>query len=271
MITIAIPFYNAEKFLDLAIQSVFNQTFVDWKLLLIDDGSTDTSLEIARRYQNDPRVTVYSDGQNKNLGYRLNQIPSLVDTKYIGRMDADDSMHPDKIRKQIEVLESHPEIDVLGTNAYSINENNLIHGIRLEYSEKEVLRKVKSFIHPTIVAKTEWFINNPYDVKAVRIEDLELWFRTNNKCNFQILTEPLFFYREFGDNYYKKYFKGNHSILYVLKKHHWNISFFKFAVKYFTSGLVYFLFNIIGKESVLVSKRNAVELSPVFIEAILEK
>jgi glycosyltransferase involved in cell wall biosynthesis len=271
MITIAIPFYNAETYIELAIQSVFNQTYQNWKLLLVDDGSKDNSLEIARKYESDLRVTIYTDGENKNLGYRLNQIPKLVDTKYIARMDADDIMHPEKIEKQIEILESHPEIDVLGTNAYSINETSKVEGIRLSYSKNEILSKVGGFIHPTIIAKKEWFINNPYDVKALRIEDAELWYRTSKNCNFQILTEPLFFYREFGNDYYKKYFKGFDSMFYALKKHNYEIKFIKFFLKYYIVGFVYFLYNLIGKEDVLVRKRNAIRLNNLSIDEVLKK
>jgi glycosyltransferase involved in cell wall biosynthesis len=270
LVSIAIPFYNAEKYLDQAIQSVFDQTCQTWKLLLIDDGSKDGSLEIARKFENDTRVTVYSDGENKNMSFRLNELALLVSTKYLARMDADDIMHPEKIEKQIQMLESHPEIDVLGTNAYSINENSMVEGIRLKYLGDEELRKVDGFVHPTIMAKTDWFICNPYDIMIERIDDKELWFRTNKRFNFQILTEPLFFYREIGTDYYKKYFKGIRPFLYALNKHNYDIDFLKFGVKYCITGFVYFLFNIAGKETFLVNRRNEVRLSPVSIEVILK-
>lgn len=269
MITIAIPFYNAEQFLKQAIDSVFNQTYKKWKLLLVDDGSTDSSLEIANYYLHDARVSVHSDGKNLNLGYRLNQIPTLVQTKYLARMDADDIMHPQKIQKQLEVLERFTDIDVLGTNAYSIDENSLIQGIRLNFSPSDSLKKVVSFIHPTIVAKTTWFLNNPYDVKAERIEDAELWFRTANRYNFQILAEPLFFYREFGKDYHKKYFKGFYPMFYVLNKYSYSFKLLKFAVLYYLAGSVYFLFNLLGKESVLIRKRNAIIISNKPINSVL--
>jgi hypothetical protein len=186
-------------------------------------------------------------------------------------MDADDIRHPQKIEKQIQILETHPEIDVLGTNAYSINENSIVEGIRLKYTKGELLTKVSSFVHPTIMAKTDWFIANPYDIKIERIDDKELWFRTSKSYNFQILTEPLFFYREIGNDYYKKYFKGFKYLLYALKKHHYNVEFLKFGVKYSLTGLVYFLFNLFGKESILVNKRNAVRIDSQTIKEIIKK
>lgn len=271
MITIAIPFYNSEKYLELAIQSVINQSFQDWKLLLINDGSTDSSLEIALKFKNDTRVTIISDGENRNLVYRLNQITNLADTKYLARMDADDIMHPEKIEKQLKVLESHPEIDVLGTNAYSIDENNLVQGLRFKYNKEIKLKTVNGFIHPTIIAKTDWFKNNQYDHKAERIEDTELWLRSFGKYNFQILTEPLFFYREIGENYYKKYFKGFTSTLYIIKKHNYKIKYLLFGAKHVVSGYIYYLFNIFKKENLLVNTRNEVKLINFKIEEIINK
>ncbi|MFA5851071.1 MAG: glycosyltransferase family 2 protein [Spirochaetales bacterium] len=258
LITIAIPFFNAERYLNETIQSVFNQTYTDWKLLLIDDGSKDGSLAIAKKYESDPRVTVYSDGLNKNLGYRLNQIPNLVDTKYLARMDADDIMLPSRIEKQLEVMQFHPEIDVLGTNAYSIDENNNVVGIRLNYINNEKLADVTGFIHPTIIAKTEWFKKNLYDVSAIRLEDTELWFRTAGSFNFQILTEPLLFYREYGGDYYKKYRTSYRTMAYLLKKHKYDPKWVRFLLKYYLSGFVYLLFNIAGKEEYLIKRRNRV-------------
>ena len=121
MVTIGLPFYNAEKYLALAIESVLQQTYTNWELLLLDDGSTDNSLSIAQSYaQKDSRIKVISDGKNKNLATRLNELPSLAQGLYLARMDADDIMHSARIERQLSVLKAHPEIDVLGTNAYII-------------------------------------------------------------------------------------------------------------------------------------------------------
>src|SRR5690554_2768735 len=217
MITIGIPFYNDEKYLELAIKSVIKQTCIGFNLILIDDGSSDRSLEIAKKYESlDHRIKVYSDGLNKKLAARLNEIANLAQTKYLARMDADDIMHPERIEKQLKILEQNPEIDVLGSNAYSIDDNDNIQGIRMKIDNNEFkLLDCKSFIHPSIIAKTTWFRANPYDEKMVKAQDYELWQRTLSKSVFKVYTEPLLFYREFGGNYYKKYFSGVSSMFYV--------------------------------------------------------
>src|SRR5690606_17973094 len=111
------------------------------------------------------------------------------------------------------------------------------------------------FIHPSIMSKTDWFRANPYDTKAVRVEDYELWQRTVSDSNFKVYTEPLLFYREFGVNYYKKYFKGMNSIIYVINKHNNKETYF-IAIRYFIKGVVYRIFNLLGIEHTLISKRN---------------
>ena len=258
-VTIAIPFYNAEKYLAQAIDSVVWQTYHNWELLLIDDGSTDRSLEIAKEYVlKDKRIKIFSDGDNKNLGYRLNQIPNLVDTLYLARMDADDIMLPQRIEKQLNILQKYPEIDVLGTNAYTINDKNEVFGIRFKQEKGVEIRTVEGFIHPTIIAKTEWFRKNSYDVKAVRIEDTELWFRTKDSNNFKMLLEPLLFYREFGGDYYKKYFKTNDSKEYILDKYKGDQNWTHFFIMNKIKGVIYYIFTLFGIEHKLIENRNKV-------------
>ncbi|MBW3523437.1 MULTISPECIES: glycosyltransferase family 2 protein [unclassified Chryseobacterium] len=258
-VTIAIPFYNAETYLELAIVSVLSQTFTDLTLLLIDDGSTDSSLKIAQKYLDDKRVKVISDGKNMNLGNRLNQIPGLAETEYLARMDADDIMHPQRIEKQLKVLKDNPNIDVLGTNAYSIDENNDVLGQRMDFSN-DALVSVTTFIHPSIMAKTDWFTNNLYDVSALRIEDSELWLRTSDKYVFMAISEPLLFYREIGDQYYKKYFKGFPGVLYMLRENKFSIKHWMFSLKYFLASFIYMFFNILGVEHILLQRRNKLHL-----------
>lgn len=263
MVTIGLPFYNAEKYLALAIESVLQQTYTDWELLLLDDGSTDNSLSIAQSYaQKDSRIRVLSDSKNRKSGYRHNQAAQLTKTKYLAKMDADDIMHPNRIARQVEILETHSEIDVLGTNAYIINDDNKVIGMRYPIDSEERLEQVKDFMQPTIMAKTEWFLTNPYDIEAIRLEDAELWYRTHSKYHFVRLNEPLLFYREVGNNYYKKYFLAQQSKAYIFSKYP-NESYWKHYFRAnFLKGIVYRIAHIFGMEQWLVNRRN-VKISPV--------
>ncbi|MDX9920206.1 MAG: glycosyltransferase family 2 protein [Paludibacter sp.] len=262
-VTIAIPFYNAEKYLELAIMSVIQQTYKDWILYLVNDGSTDKSVDIAKVYaDSDPRIMVYSDGENKSLAFRLNQIAKLANTKYLARMDADDIMHPERIKKQVDILETNSKIDVLGTNAFSINENNMILGVKMKVDlDAYGLVDVKTFIHPTIMARTIWFRENCYDESAIRCEDAELWIRVNNQSTLKSYTEPLMFYREFGNGYYKKYFNSTIGLKYIAKKLFKTnkragiIYYFKGFVKHKLIGSLYLIMSLFNKESFLIRKQ----------------
>lgn len=259
MLTIGIPFYNSEKFLSKAIQSVLKQTYTNWTLILLDDGSTDNSLNIAKEFaEKDSRIKVLSDGQNKHLAYRLNEIAKLCQTKYLARMDADDIMHPERLEKQLKILEQNPEIDVLGSNAYSIDDNDNIQGIRMKIDNDEFkLLDCKSFIHPSIIAKTTWFRANPYDEKMVKAQDYELWQRTAPTSVFKVYTEPLLFYREFGSNYYKKYFSGFSSKKYVATKLKSKKLYLE-SYKHLAKGLLYYCLSLIGKENYLIQNRYVI-------------
>ena len=94
-ITIGISIYNAELYLADAIKSIISQSFEKWELILIDDGSTDNSLSIAKLFaEQDSRIRIISDGQNKKLPCRLNQIIQEAKYEYITRMDEDDLISP---------------------------------------------------------------------------------------------------------------------------------------------------------------------------------
>lgn len=257
LVTVGLPVYNDENYVRLAIESIIKQTYKNWRAIIIDDGSTDNTLNIIKEYQADGRITLIS-GENLGLVARLNQLIDLCETKYYFRMDSDDIMHPERLQMQVEIMETNPDIDVLGTNAFTIDENNYVIGIRAEYNDKTFLKKVKSFIHPTVMGKTAWFKENPYDPDALRMEDVELWYRTSDKCNFMIITKPLFFYREVGENYYKKYYLISKSKKAIQRKYS-NDSFWKkFFIKNTIIGFIYRVFNLINQEQKLVNKRNKV-------------
>jgi len=261
-VTIGLPVYNAENYIEDCIISILNQSYTEFKLLIIDDGSTDNSIEIIKKFK-DNRIQLIVDGDNKALASRLNQIAELCETKYLVRMDADDIMHKDRIKRQIEILDNNPDIDVLGTNCYTIDDKNKIIGTRYKYSGEKSLKIVNSFIHPTIIAKTTWYLENPYDTKIRRSQDAELWERTREKSVFKSFTEPLLFYREFGGSYYKKYWVNLKSKGVILSNYFRGESKSKF-VKYFFSvyikaaivTLSYTILSIFNKESLLINLRS---------------
>lgn len=201
-ITVAIPFYNADTFLEDAIRSVFAQTFVDWELLLVDDGSVDNSLAIARAVD-DPRVQVFTDGQNRRLAARLNQITALARYPLIARMDADDLMSPDRLQVQHDILAAEPDLDLVATGIFSISDDRRLIGGRgrdqtgITFADIAFGRAV--IPHPSLLARRAWHERNPYEESAtIGSEDTDLWLRSSLKGDFRIrtLASPLYVYRE---------------------------------------------------------------------------
>lgn len=200
LITVGIPFYNNQTTLAGAIRSVFAQTYQNWELLLVDDGSSDASVEIAKSIQ-DIRVRVITDGQNRGLGWRLNQIAQSAKGEYLARMDGDDLMHPQRLEFQLKYLTQNPGVDIVATGVYSLNQDNQIQGIRgledlTEMSTKKVLLNKGLIIHPTVMATREWFRRYPYDISYPRTQDRELWCRVANTSCFAKIAKPFYFYRE---------------------------------------------------------------------------
>lgn len=263
-ITIGIPFYNSEKTLELAIKSVIAQTFKDWELFLIDDGSTDNSIKIAENIANsDGRINLICDGTNKGLVYRLNQIIDIANGDYIARMDADDVMLPERLEKQLAVFINNPKIDVVATAVYTIDENDNPIGIRdvddIDLKNKKDILKKSLLVHPSILVKKEWYLSNKYDKKYIRAEDFELWCRTFTYTNFYRIKEPLLLYREGNINIknyvtsiktnrmiYRNYSKG------LLSKRELATDIFKSYLKSFLYRFVGF-FNL---QYLLTAKRN---------------
>lgn len=200
LVSVGIPFYNNANHLEAAIRSVLNQDYEHLELILVDDGSSDGSLDIASRFS-DPRIRIVSDGENQGLPKRLNQLTALSSGQYIARMDADDIMVRNRIRKQVQFFEHYPDTDVVGTAAYLLSEDTETIGIfeqgPLPSSLLELLWRGGLWAHPTIMGRKIWFTENPYNTLDAyrKAQDLELWCRTISKSNFRKLDEPLLFYR----------------------------------------------------------------------------
>ncbi|MBX3233258.1 MAG: glycosyltransferase family 2 protein [Labilithrix sp.] len=197
LLSVGIPFLDEERLLAAAIRSVLAQTMSDFELLVIDDGSTDRSLEIARGFA-DPRIIVRSDGRRRHLATRLNEVTRHARGRYVARMDADDVAHPRRFEEQLRLLERDPACDAVGTWAGMIDEHAEPLAI-IEASEHGLTpRRVLEhgvMPHPTLLARREWFLAHPYDETLTRTEDRELWCRTAARTRFAIVPSPLYVLR----------------------------------------------------------------------------
>ena len=221
--TIAISFYNAESTLLDAIRSVFAQTHTNWELILVDDGSIDGSLEIARSID-DPRVKVFSDGKNRKLAARLNQVTQLAQYDFIMRMDADDLMSPTRLEKQLNLLMAQQDIDLVATGVCSLSDDYEPVGVRHIAKDHAItaiglMSGSSGILHASIVGRRAWFERNPYKESMAKSQDTNLWVRSYSKDDLSIafICEPLYYYREDGNITKKQlllaYAMGRHTII----------------------------------------------------------
>jgi len=238
LVTIAIPFFNREDYLGYAILSVINQTYDNWEMILIDDGSSDESLKIANSYAKaDKRIRVVADGHNKGLAVRLNETINMASGEYYARMDDDDVMVVNRIETQLKYMLNHEDVDVVGSSVMIIDTNNTItHTMNLS-------GVTSGFIHPTIMAKTQWFKDNPYNEKLRRSQDYELWLRTQDRYRFYNFPQPLLFYREFDAQSLQKKIKAFKSLSPIYRNYKaYGKSFFWFVKRYVFSCFKLFVY-----------------------------
>jgi glycosyltransferase involved in cell wall biosynthesis len=194
--------HNAASTLESALQSILWQTFPDWELLVVDDGSTDQTSHILGRFR-DPRVRVVrgQEGQ-KGLAIRLNQCVQQARGKYIARMDADDISYPERFERQVQYLETHPDIDLLGHGAVLFKGDGYVLGVYPTACEHdEICRRPWwgfPLAHPTWMGKRSWFTHHPYTDKLTKGQDQELLLRSYRSSHFAALSEVLIGYRMEG-------------------------------------------------------------------------
>ncbi len=175
--------FNGERYLQESVESILNQTYRDFEFIIIDDGSADRTPEILKDWaKKDLRIKIITNEKNIGLTKSLNKAIKIAQGEYIARQDADDISLPQRLEKQIEFLENHPEIKILGTFGYSITQKPKILGKEIvpvsSQAIKKTLIKRNPFIHTSVMIKREIIDRvGGYDEKFRTVQDYELWFR----------------------------------------------------------------------------------------------
>jgi glycosyltransferase involved in cell wall biosynthesis len=198
-VSIGMPVRNCESTVGPAIQSILNQTFSDWELLIIDDGSSDQTVNLARAYS-DPRIRVFADGKHEGLVARLNQAIGLSRGRYFARMDGDDISYPERLTLQVEFMARHPETDLVGGGILTFGSRGRALGIRKNRTTHgDICRRPWAGLclgHPTWLGRMEWFRTHLYRSNAIRCEDQDLLLRTHETSRFAAVPEIVLGYRE---------------------------------------------------------------------------
>ncbi|OHB72554.1 MAG: hypothetical protein A2W23_03675 [Planctomycetes bacterium RBG_16_43_13] len=197
-VTVLMPVYNGEKYLKEAVESILNQTYQDFEFLIINDGSTDKSVEIIESYD-DPRIRLVHNDGNIKLIASLNKGLGMAVGKYIARMDCDDISLPERLSKQVALMDSRPEIGVCGTWVKTFGD---INGDIWKYptdSDRIKCRLLFESVlaHPSVMMRSDLFKkhNLRYSYDYPHAEDFQLWQRASLIFPLVNMPEVLVLYR----------------------------------------------------------------------------
>lgn len=199
-ISILMPVYNCALYLAEAIESILNQTFTDFELIVLDDGSTDDSAEIAKSFT-DSRIVYHCNEKNIGLANNLNVGLRMARGRYIARMDGDDISLPERLQTQYDFLESHRDIDLCSCGLQMFGTENTVW---VRESNPEAVKITMMFYSPVLHASSVWRReafekhNLYYDQNAFPAEDYDLWARAIFHCRLANIPQVLYKYRIHG-------------------------------------------------------------------------
>jgi glycosyltransferase involved in cell wall biosynthesis len=201
LVSVYITNYNYERFIEQSIQCILDQTFKDWELIIIDDGSTDGSKAIIEKYRNFPGVTIIYQ-QNKGLNITNNVAMRVACGTYIMRLDADDYLVPEALAKMIAPLEANPELGLVFPDYYYVDAVGNITGEERRHNfEKEVsLYDQPAHGACTMIRLSYLKKIGGYNESFTCQDGYDLWLKFITNYTVQNVNEPLFYYRQHGSN-----------------------------------------------------------------------
>jgi glycosyltransferase involved in cell wall biosynthesis len=200
-ISVVMPVHNAHPFLDESIQSIVEQTFSDFEFVILDDASTDGSTELLRQWaRRDARIQLHESSNRLGLSGSSNAVVSKAKAGIVARMDADDIAHPDRLRRQFNIIESRPDIAVIGTLCNGIDASGRV--VRPRDRWRLVRRSAYvPFPHGSAMFRRDAFdAVGGYDEKAAAAEDQDLFSRMAARGRVVTLPDILYSYRYHSSN-----------------------------------------------------------------------
>lgn len=225
-ISVIMGAYNIEQYMHDAIESIINQTFSDWELIICDDGSTDNTFKILKEYEKkDSRIKVLKNDNNYGLAYSLNKCIQVSQGEYLARMDGDDISLPNRFEEQVKAMDNNPEYTVIGSDVILFDEEG--DWSKSNYIEKPTLMDVfkgPAVAHPTTIMRAQTIKQiGGYNTETDKChaEDYDLWCRLYEAgYKMMNLNSILFKYRWDKKNYYKRR-KLKYLLGYVKLKCYW--------------------------------------------------
>lgn len=200
-VSVLLPVYNAGDTLAQAVESILNQTFADFELLIIDDASTDNSAVVIRQYASqDSRIQPVFHEVNQGLTTTLNEGLKLAQSDYVARMDQDDESLPHRLQVQWDYLQENPDVVVAGSFVYHMGpkpEYDHLVELPIENDKiKETLKQYNCLYHPSVMMrKTSILAIGGYRPEFKNAEDYDLWLRVSEVYQLANIPQPLLRYR----------------------------------------------------------------------------
>jgi glycosyltransferase involved in cell wall biosynthesis len=222
-ITLLMPVFNGEKYLREALDSLLQQTFSDFELLVIDDGSSDGSADIVRSYR-DSRIRFEQNERNLGLITTLNRGLDLARGEFIARMDCDDISLPNRLERQIRFMEEHPEVGVIGTWFEKIRDNGTIT-VKIPADDATIrffLIFDNAFLHSSILLRRSLLERHGlrFDADFPYAEDYEFWVRCASYTQVANIPEVLVRYRDHSENTSNRFRKEQNSTADRVRRRH---------------------------------------------------
>lgn len=199
-VSVLLPTYNSEKFLIQCVNSILNQTYQNFEILVVDDSSSDNTREILKSYK-DKRIKII-DGPGKGLAAALNLGIKKAKGDYIARIDADDIAMPQRFEKQVAFLDEHPEFSIVGSWQEYFGNNNTFHKADSEWDKLKVSLIFRcNLCHSTLMLRKSDMIKHNlfYPEKSLQ-EDYELWCKAIEYIKISNIPEVLGMYRVTGNS-----------------------------------------------------------------------
>lgn len=209
-VSVIMTAFNREKFISEAIRSVFQQSFTDLELIIIDDGSTDKTAEVASRFMYDSRVRVVKNEKNLGIARTRNKGLELARGKYIAPLDSDDIwLDREKLRKQVEFLDENPDYCLLGGGIMHIDiDSKPIKKVLFPIYDsliRNIILQFNPFAQSTLLFRKAVALEcGGYSTEYVICDDYDLWLKMGTKHKFTNIPQVLSGYRIHGENITKK-------------------------------------------------------------------
>ena len=247
-VSVIMSVHNEENWLVPAIESILNQTFQDLELRITDDGSSDGSRDILCHFQKqDPRVRLIRHEKKNGLAVSLNEQIRQAGGEYIARMDGDDMAHSERIESQVDFLDSHPEVALLGTYCNEIDKNGNKISLWKRPVTDQALRAAllyyNPFVHSTVMLRREVFKEaGYYNPKWRYAQDYDLWLRISRSYKMANLMRPLVDLRVDWDKLEKKNTEARRCEFNILLSHFrtCNYPLWRYLHLWRTAGLALF-------------------------------